>query len=310
MLFALILCLPVLGLQFPDLPEGSEQTRVWDTAGLFYETMEARMAEVQDKVVKEHDVAIWVVTIPSLASQKASALPIEQYAARLYDQKIRGTGANESSILFVISKADRKARIELGDDWGHDWDGECESIMQHSAVPSFRKGEYDVGTVLTLKALAKMVESRDNPTAGGTFKRNLIRMGTKYGPYSPLPPIMVVPLCALCVLVMICGAFSSQGRGVILGIGGTGLFVVLFAGGIWHAIDENWDGILLCLMIVGGALLIVTFGGGSGGGGGYYSSWDSGGSSFGGGGFDFGGGGGFGGGGFDFGGGGGATGSW
>lgn len=296
-----------VGQQLPVLPEGTEQSRVWDTAGLFYDSMEAMMAEVQEGLARDHDVAVWVVTIPGLASKRAGSLTIEQYAARLYDQKIRASGANESSILFLISKADRKARIELGDEWGHGWDAECESIMQHSAIPSFRKGEYDVGTVLTLKALAEMAKKRDNPTASWQVQLALTRFGTKYGAYSPLPSMMVLPIAALCVLVIVCGAFSSKGRGVIVGIGGTALFVTLFAGGIWHALEENWDGILMVLMVVCGAILLVAIGGGGGGGSGDYSSWDSGGSSFSGGGFDFGGGGG---GGFDFGGGGGATGSW
>lgn len=294
-----------------DLPDGSADSRVWDEAGLFVEPMEKKMLALQEELQQQHDVKVWVVTISSLTSQKATGLHIEQYAAKLYDQKIRASGANESSILFLISRSDRKARIELGDDWGHEWDEQCEEIMLHSAIPSFRTKDYDVGTMLTLRALTKMVEQRDDPSFSNQAEKLLASWGSSVGAYSPLPAYLVIPVCLLGVIIVGCGAFANNGRGALMGLGGVVLFASLFAGGIWHAIETNWDLILFGGFVTVIVILSMFAGGGRGS---HYGSWNSGSSSFDGG-FDFGGGGGGGfdfggGGGFDFGGGGGATGDW
>jgi uncharacterized protein len=95
-------------------------------------------------------------------------MDIETFTRALFDQWGVGhptiNGASwDTGILLVISKADRKARIELGSGWKHDKDTEAEHIMQTRIIPAFREGDYSSGTVAGVEALAAMARSKPLP---------------------------------------------------------------------------------------------------------------------------------------------------
>jgi uncharacterized protein len=50
-------------------------------------------------------------------------------------------------VLLLISKIDRKARIELGKHYGYSRDNDASRIMQNVIIPQFKNGDYPGGIV-------------------------------------------------------------------------------------------------------------------------------------------------------------------
>lgn len=318
--FPLILILLALSLSLSvsaeSYPEGSEKTNVWDYAKVLSKSDKGALREKTREFEKKHGSGVWVVTVASLDKYDADPEQIEGYAQLFLNEKLAAMGSNNASILLLLSKGDRKARIELGPDWGLEWDMECEHIMQISGVPHFRKEEYGFGLISMLNSLDRMATDRENT---GPAKRLLSNWGAHIGPYSPLPPIAVIPTLLFCLVLFVLGIYARGPEGKkdgapIKWLAGIIAFGALFTGGIYDALTsfeipgEFWLFLVIIIVVV----LSHWGGGGRSYGGGWTdygssSSFFGGGSSFGGG---FGGGSFGGGGGFGFGGGGGATGSW
>ena len=69
-----------------------------------------------------------------------------------------------TGILLLVSKGDRKARIELGAGWGREQDQLCRQIMDEYIVPKFKEGNFSGGIVLGVESLAKMAQGLKLPT--------------------------------------------------------------------------------------------------------------------------------------------------
>ena len=171
---ALVLTLGLLGVahaqqnmpKFPKRP-GPEDFVV-DGAKLLDAAATQKVKGICGKLLKEKATPILVVTIPSMASCGAKGWRIESFAQVLFDQwgighkKIRGQSWNHG-ILLLISKGDRKARIQLGAGWGHREDKLCQEIMDTRIVPFFKKGEFGKGVVAGVEALDKMARKLKLP---------------------------------------------------------------------------------------------------------------------------------------------------
>jgi uncharacterized protein len=93
---------------------------------------------------------------------------IEAFAMLLFNQweighaTLGGQDWN-TGILLLVSKRDRKARIELGAGWGHDKDALCRQIMDDLIIPEFKRGEFAKGIVAGVGALDKMARGKALP---------------------------------------------------------------------------------------------------------------------------------------------------
>jgi len=130
--------------------------------------------EIVEQTLNETAIPIVVVTISRLSHYNASGLTIEKYARQLFDEwgighKSVRVGGKEVprnlGVLLLISEGDRKARIELGADWGHDKDLACDHIMQDFIVASFKRGEFSKGILAGVEALSAMVREKELPSA-------------------------------------------------------------------------------------------------------------------------------------------------
>jgi uncharacterized protein len=156
-LTALILApLRSVGITFPEKPS-SEHYYV-DQAGL----LDADTAKIIDTtaaaLLTEERIPVYVVTISSLAEQDAVTHTIERYASELFDEWGIGWQHRNHGILLLISKGDRKARIELGADWAGRHDLQAQQIMDELIVPAFKRGDFPAGIadgVRGLDALAR-----------------------------------------------------------------------------------------------------------------------------------------------------------
>ena len=146
----------------PPKPAGNEFTT--DQAGLFTQETRERIAQFQRKAFESFDVPIIVVTINRMSDYGASGTSIEEFARKWFDHweigtlSKKGGGANKG-ILLLVSQGDRRARIELGADWGHKWDGETQRIMDNVIIPQFKAGKFANGIVDGVEKLTAMAEA-------------------------------------------------------------------------------------------------------------------------------------------------------
>jgi len=163
-------------VEYPERP--GDREFIADTAGLIGATDEADLRAQLDDLLTAKAIPIIVVTIRSLSLYDAGGMSIETYARMLFDHwgighekiVVRGAGVGREQtvpwnkgILLLVSVNDRKARIELGADWGHTKDRQCEQIMQEHIVPAFKRGDYAGGIRAGVDALDAMARGERIP---------------------------------------------------------------------------------------------------------------------------------------------------
>jgi uncharacterized protein len=158
-LFILLLALPAVAGEIPPPPK--DGAFVSDYAALITPEVHDRIINAQREAFEKYNTPIIVVTIPRMADYGGQGVQIEDFARGWFNKWRIGTldagkqGANKG-ILLLISSGDRKARIELGADWGRDWDGHCESIMNEEIVPQFKQGNFSEGITRGVEKLAEL----------------------------------------------------------------------------------------------------------------------------------------------------------
>lgn len=234
-----------------------------DQAGLIVPSQETHLRALQ-QTADQYGAPLVVVTIA-----RASAFgerSVDALATRWFNTWDIGT----RGILLLVSVEDRRARIELGSEWGHDWDAHAKWIMDDKVVSRFKSGNFSGGILDGAEALLEMAKAGPQGQIPGSLIERKLRPVSKY---SLLDPPLMLGLAALGVALILYGAFSkTHSRGLFIGVGvalvlvafvtwiAVGAFVVLFGRrrrSSWFGTD-SWGG--------GG-------GGGSSGGGGASGSW-------------------------------------
>ena len=150
------------------LERPGEREFVRDLAGMVTPEDATRIRSICDKLLTEKATPIIVVTIESMARYGRGRMRIESFAMRLFNQwGIGHARINDQTwntgILLLVSKLDRKARIELGAGWGREQDGLCRQIMDNLIIPDFKNGDFSAGIVLGVEALDKMARGKELP---------------------------------------------------------------------------------------------------------------------------------------------------
>ena len=237
------------------LAKPGDREFVRDLANLIDEADEAAIKKLCDKLLTETATPIIVVTIDSIAEYAGANLRIETFATLLFDQwgigqaKVNNQIWN-TGILVIVSKKDRKARIELGGGWKREKDELCQRIMDEQMVPQFKAGAYSKGLLASVTALDAMARSKPLPAAE-----------------KPPTPAWHYALMAGAVVLAIFTVVSLARRG------SGGLAWIM-----WAAVFTI-IGVVLYQIITssgkssGGGFGGGSFGGGSSGGGGASGSW-------------------------------------
>ena len=141
-----------------DPPGAREFIR--DEAKLINYVDAAKIKQIGERLLTEKATPIIVVTINSMADHGGAGLRIETFARLLFDQwkigvaKVNGQDWN-TGILLLVSKGDRKARIELGGYWRREKDQQCQQIMEQIIIPRFKQGDYSGGILAGVEALGQ-----------------------------------------------------------------------------------------------------------------------------------------------------------
>lgn len=143
---------------------------VLDKADLITPDDKEKIRQLGDKLLTDKAAPLVVVTIESMAAYGGQNMRIETFATVLFNQweigpaKIGDTSWNKG-ILLLVSKGDRKARIELGAGWGHEQDLLCQRIMDEQIIPRFKQGDFSAGILAGVESLEKMARGLKLPAA-------------------------------------------------------------------------------------------------------------------------------------------------
>lgn len=143
---------------------------VRDLAGMIDDATEAQIRQTCDKLLSDKATPIIVITIESMAKYGGEDLRLETFATLLFDQWQIGVATLNkqewnTGILLLVSRDDRKARIELGAGWGRREDQLCRQIMDEQIIYHFKKGQFSEGIAAGVNALDKMARKLELPTA-------------------------------------------------------------------------------------------------------------------------------------------------
>ncbi len=142
------------GLQLPPLP--ADRKFIQDYAYLIdSDKALAAIEAAQHEAFVHNDTPIMVVTIGSMARFGGEGYSIEKFARAWFNHWTIGS----RGILLLVSRDDRKARIELGVDWGTRFDARAARIMDEDILPKFKKSDYSGGLADGVKALAAMAKT-------------------------------------------------------------------------------------------------------------------------------------------------------
>lgn len=152
-----------------ELERPGDRDFVLDLANMIDDSDEQSIKELADKLLTDKAAPIIVVTIESMEKHGGAGLRIETFARLLFDQwgigpeKLDDTPWNYG-ILLLVSKEDRKARIELGAGWKRDKDTVAQKIMDELIIPKFKEGDFSGGIVAGVEGLDKMARDLQLPT--------------------------------------------------------------------------------------------------------------------------------------------------
>lgn len=173
-LFLLIYCSSSFAVNFPDKPP--ETDFFVDKASLISPEDRAEVNSIASKLLSEEDIPIFIVTIGSLASYEASSQTIETYTTALFNEWGIGSPERNYGILLLVSRGDRRARIELGADWGHSHNRAAQDIMDNLIIKQFKRDQYSLGILDGVRGLDAMARglALPKPTAPWWFLPALI----------------------------------------------------------------------------------------------------------------------------------------
>ncbi|MFP4381130.1 MAG: TPM domain-containing protein [Candidatus Sumerlaeia bacterium] len=266
--------------QIPNIPRDQRFTS--DYAGLLDRDAFQAIANIQRTAYHQHQVPIIVVTIPSMAPYGGG--PIEELATRWFNEWGIGKGAESGQnkgILLLISVGDRRARIELGADYGSAWDAHCQRIMDGFIISHFKQGNYKSGILAGVRALGEMAAMDIDAPPAASWESKLDEFQKGIASDEPLTPMTIVPrnlgflFIAMSVILFICAFVFPKYRKILIQIAvllitvSLALYVLLIVLAFLTRGSSRggWFG------SGGGFSSSGGFGGGFSGGGGASGSW-------------------------------------
>jgi len=151
-LFTVLLSLFLSTNSYSELPAFNNYVN--DLADMLSSPTKESLNQTLAAFEKQTGNQLAVLTIPSLDGRN-----LEAFANAVFNEwKIGQTNYN-NGVLLLISKSDRKLRIEVG--YGLEselTDGEAGRIIRNIITPEFRKGDYDAGIIRGIKSIQEEIQ--------------------------------------------------------------------------------------------------------------------------------------------------------
>lgn len=122
-----------------------------------------------EKLLNDRATPLTLVSIDRMASHGGEGMTIETFAATLFDEwgighPRVGNRDWDTGILLLLSREDRRARIEFGAGWRHRYDSAAEQIMNTEIVPRCKQGDFAGAMLAATRRLDALVrEALPNP---------------------------------------------------------------------------------------------------------------------------------------------------
>lgn len=253
-----------------------------------------KITEKSDLLLKTVGAPIVVATIPSLASFHGEKLGIEGYARALFDNWKIGYKDRNVGALVLVSRDDRKVRIELGGGWENRYNAQAHDVMTKAILPEFKSGHFSQGILAGVNGIYLMAQNADaqssgtqpnQPPVGETVSPAVTNPSGEIpsdgGGFSPsLAIFLPVGLLVLLVLLLNGARRTVADRNYhrrIYGQPGTshdnGNEVFIGEATTWIVADNSSINISPATTDFGGGMDSGGFDSGSGGGGGDSGSW-------------------------------------
>ena len=179
--------------------------RVVDEAGLLSPAEEARLEDFLGRLEAETSVQLVLVSVPRVEGA------IEDFTLRLAEAWRIGQAETDSGALLVVSRDDRRARIEVG--YGLEAvipDGLAGRIIRDELAPRFADGDFAGGFSAAAAALAQ--------AAAGEYRGRGAATGSRPRPRRGLSALVLVGLLVgLQLLGYVGNAFHPAGAAALGG---------------------------------------------------------------------------------------------
>jgi uncharacterized protein len=164
-----------------------------DEIGLIKVEQRQEIERIGNALFKETGFPLAVVTIKSLAAQRAGGYTIERYAKEIVDAWKMEPAHRSHGMLLLVSEDDRRARIQLGPSWGNAHDGRAQEVMDSLILPAFRRGDLSQGILDGVRGFDAMARGLAIP--------------------SPPRPWWLIPVAAAGGLLLVAGVVSLAKSG-------------------------------------------------------------------------------------------------
>ncbi len=249
--FTLLMIALPSAAQTIQLDPPGEREFIADRAQLINAEDAEAIRQISDALLSEQVIPIIVVTIDSMANYGQANMRIETFATILFDQwqigydQVQGSSWNRG-MLLLVSVQDRRARIELGSDWAHDFDSVAQRIMDEQIIPRFKQGDFSGGILAGVQGMDAMARGVPLPAA--------------------VQPPWLIPVVIIGIGLLVFTVISLIRRGA------SG-WAWLFWAAIFGLLGAILYGIITSSNSSSGGFSGGSFGGGFSGGGGATGSW-------------------------------------
>ncbi len=209
-------------LRLPSVPVDGEF--VHDHAGILGPEVRRQLGALQYRAFHSHDTPLVVVTIDSMHEYGGADHSIERFARAWFDHWEIGKRGEQGElinrgILLLISTGDRRARIELGAEWGTRWDEHAARIMDGVMVPEFERHDYGTGVLAGAQGLLDMAERGPRAKPPGQLAELFDSMGESPLVTTPLPLWAMIVLGGGGVALIVLAFFLPAYRKGLLIVG-------------------------------------------------------------------------------------------
>lgn len=169
LLLCLLFCAPLCAQELTLNPPG-EIDFILDKADLIKPEDEAKIKEICRNCLIDKATPIIVVTIESMAKYGGGDMTIERFATTLFNQwkighaELHGKEWN-TGMLLLVSKLDRRARIEFGAGLGNRYDMEALEVMDNLIIPNFKREDFSHGILSGVEGLDAIARGLEVPRA-------------------------------------------------------------------------------------------------------------------------------------------------
>ena len=275
-IFSLLLCLS-LNAKSAELQLPALTSPVMDLGHFLNETENRDLSQLAYEIQSNKGPQITILTVPDLQGYE-----IEDYSIRVAEKWQLGTKEKDNGLLVILSRKERKVRIEVGNGIeGEITDYHTSKFTREVFPQFFKQAQFHAGLRMFMEDVAQKFNIKIGGQQNGYVRR--VRKPTKSG----IGEYLIISIIGVLVFGSMIFKNRPVARGLFTGLGFSGVFFFLGIP-ILFILAVFVFGLALGLMGIGNflAALASSHGGGYGGGG---RSSGGGGWSGGGGGFSGGG---------------------